>query len=222
MVCTSAAAVPTVVMVFLWHMYVTHALFFITHPTTRKDWQQIAALVVQTFDSPSKEASAAEKVAWNVVGRSLAEESTYRHYVSTARKMKGTKYEILVAKAKWGQVIGLAELGINRDDSGDRRATIGVLCVNQEYRKQGVGFALLCKCQELVGALWKDEVLYAEVESSNKDAIAFFESCGFQKREGMKVMVRLRRGGRTLEERPHLLLSYNLTDGLRVYNETLV
>ena len=143
-VATSAAALPAIVVLVLWHIYVTDALFFITHPTTTKDWQQLAALVVRTFDSPSSEASAAEKLAWNVVGRTLAEESTYRQYVSTARKMKGTKYEILVAKATWGQVIGLAELGINRDDSGHRRATVGVLCVDQEYRKQGVGVALLC------------------------------------------------------------------------------
>jgi ribosomal protein S18 acetylase RimI-like enzyme len=216
------AAAITAILVFLWHICITHALVFITHPTTTKDWHQIAALVVNTFDAPSNEASAAEKVAWHVVGRRLAEESTYRQYVSTARKMKGTKYDILIAKEKGGQVIGLAELGINRDDVGDRRATIGVLCVNQEYRKQGVGYALLSKCQELVGELWKDDVLYAEVESSNEGAIAFFQSCGFQMRQGTNVMVRLRRGGRTLEERPHLLLSYNLTDRSRVYNETLV
>ena len=66
-VATSAAALPAIVVLVLWHIYVTDALFFITHPTTTKDWQQLAALVVRTFDSPSSEASAAEKLAWNVV-----------------------------------------------------------------------------------------------------------------------------------------------------------
>ena len=197
--------------------------WFISPPTTKKDWQQIASLVVKTFDTPSTEASALEKMTWNVMERSLTEESTYRQYVSTARKMKGTKYAILVAK-HWGQVIGMAELGVNRDNEGDRRATIGVLCVDAKYQKQGVGNELVHNCQKLATEVWSEQALYAEVEPCNKGAISFLESCGFENKQDTEVMVSLRRGGRRLEERPHLLLSYNLTVGslLAMHNETMV
>jgi ribosomal protein S18 acetylase RimI-like enzyme len=192
--------------------------WFITPPTKKKDWQQIASLVVETFDTPSTEASALEKMTWNVMGRSLSEDSTYNQYVSTARKMKDTKYAILVAKqGNHGPVIGMAELGVNRgsDNEGDRRATIGVLCVDAKYQKQGVGNELVHKCQKLAMEVWNKHAIYAEVEPCNQGAISFFESCGFESKEGTEVMVSLRRGGRRLEDRPHLLLSYNLTvDGV--------
>jgi ribosomal protein S18 acetylase RimI-like enzyme len=199
--------------------------WLITPPTNKKDWQQIASLVVESFDTPSTEASALEKITWNVMGRSLSEDSTYIQYVSTARKMKGTKYAILVAKQD-NQVIGMAELGVNRgnDNEGDRRATIGVLCVDAKYQKQGVGNELVQKCQKLAMEVWNKHALYAEVEPCNQGAISFFESCGFENKQGTEVMVSLRRGGRRLEERPHLLLSYNLTVGSLslLANETMV
>jgi ribosomal protein S18 acetylase RimI-like enzyme len=189
--------------------------WFITAPTNKKDWQQIASLVVETFDTPSTEASALEKMTWNVMGRSFSEDSAYSQYVSTARKMKGTKYAILVAKqGTFGRVIGMAELGVhpgNDNEVEDRRATIGVLCVDARYQKQGVGNELVHKCQKLAMEVWNKHALYAEVEPCNQGAISFFESCGFENKQGTEVMVSLRRAGRRLEERPHLLLSYNLT-----------
>lgn len=151
---------------------------------------------------------------WNLLERSFAEEATYRQYVSTARKMKNAKYAIFVAK-QWGSVIGMAELGVNRGDDGERgRATIGVLCVNEKFQKQGVGNQLVAKCVQLAEEVWKEEVLYAEVEPSNAGARAFFEkSCGFENnKDDAPVMVRLRsRGSRRVDERPHLLFRYNLT-----------
>lgn len=197
--------------ILLWWYIVNVNAWFITAPTTKADWMQTASLVVNVFDAPTKAASPVERIAWQVVGRSLAETSTYRQYVSTARKMQGTKYAILLAKSEWGKVIGMAELGVKRNNEGECQAIIGVLCVDEKYHKQGVGNALVRKCQEIVETVWKQDSISAEVEPSNDGAIAFFESCGFQRVQGTRVMVSLRRGGRELEQRPHLLLTYNLT-----------
>lgn len=211
----------TVLAVLLLHLFKASAWFQITPPTTKTDWMQTASLVVDVFDAPTKEAGPVERLAWKVVGRSLAEASAYNQYVSTARKMRGTKYAILLAKSKWGQVVGMAELGMKLNQEGERRATIGVLCVDENYHKLGVGNALVCKCQEIVQAVWKEESISAEVEPCNGGAIAFFESCGFQRMQGTRVMVSLRRGGRELEQRPHLLLTSNLTVGSHFLSEIL-
>jgi ribosomal protein S18 acetylase RimI-like enzyme len=187
--------------------------WFVTPPTTTKDWQQLACLVVQTFDAPPDDASPIERLKWNLMERGVMEEATYRQYVRTARKMKQTKYAILVAK-QWGNVIGMAELGVNLDnDTGDRRATIGVLCVDDTVRKQGVGKELVTKCCQLAVEVWNETILYAEVEPSNDGARTFFQvSCGFEHKDDAQVMVNLRtRGKRRVDQRPHLLLRYNLT-----------
>ena len=139
----------TLLVVLIWHIYNASA-WFITPPTTKTDWMQTASLVVNAFDAPTKEASPVERLAWKAVGRNLAETYTYNQYVSTARKMQGSKYTILLAKSQSGQVIGMAELGMQRSNEGEHRATIGVLCVDENYHKRGVGNALVCKCQEIV------------------------------------------------------------------------
>jgi ribosomal protein S18 acetylase RimI-like enzyme len=204
-----------------WCVFNVNA-WFITAPTSKADWVRTASLVVNAFDGPPKEANPVERITWQAVGRSLAESSTYRQYVSTARKMQGTKYAILLAKSDNGTVIGMAELGLKRSNEGECRAIIGVLCVDEKYQKKGVGNALVRKCQETVETVWRQGSISAEVEPSNDGAIAFFESCGFQRVQGTKVMVNLRRGGRELEQRPHLLLTYNLTVGSGCPSEALI
>lgn len=70
------------------------------------------------------------------------------------------------------------------NNSSTRRATIGVLCVDTEFQKQGVGVGLVCKCQEVAATVWNETELFAEVEPKNVDALAFFETkCGFSNNE---------------------------------------
>jgi ribosomal protein S18 acetylase RimI-like enzyme len=196
---------------YCWHWSCCSSFFangwVITAPTTQADWKQISSLVVQTFDAPEDEASILDQLKWNVVERSLWEASTYRYFVANAKRMQGKKYAILVAKDESG-IIGMAELGVNVGTEGEKRVTIGNICVSRSFRKVGVGYALVSKCLEIGLQHWGDERICAEVEQTNLQAIALFQACGFEYTSETTTMVTLRRRGRTLEERPHLLLCY--------------
>lgn len=166
-----------------------------------------------------------ENILWKTVEKGQMERFTYQRYVSTARRMKGTKYALLVVKDRIGgnsveagelQVVGMAELGVTmnqsiRKDSLQPRATIGVLCVESKYRKLGIGKALVQRCETLVTDLWKDTVLYTEVEPINEKAISFFERCGYERCGGADetVMVTVSRRRRT-EECEHFLFCKSL------------
>ena len=212
MICTTPTlrATASAALLTMLVLYLTHAsAFFICAPRQPKDWSNLAKLVVETFDTPPQDATLAEKARWYLVERRQAERTTYRQYVGMARKMKGSKYDILVAK-EGRQVIGVAEVGIHMlGEEKRKRPTIGVLCVSKDFRHQGVGTALVAKCQNLVADIWKNDTLYAEVEERNIGAVAFFKSLGFGVEDHERVMVDVRsRLG--MEQRPHLLLSRQL------------
>ena len=214
---------PMLLLLLLLHQAAVAHGWYVSTPVHAKDWSDMARVIVQAFDAPSDEkASRVEQLRWVLYERQLAEQATYRQYVQTARKMKLSKYNILVAK-EGDQVIGVAEVGINKrtvpveddnDSDGEtenlRRPTIGLLCVAEKYRQQGVGAALVARCQNIVANIWKDDVIFAEVDEENKQAIAFFQSLGFIVCNNHEtVMVKLRHRLK-VERRPHLLLSCSL------------
>lgn len=164
--------------------------WYIAPPRINSEWEQLAGLVVDCFEAPPCEAVATDRIAWRLFQRTLSKKQTYRQFVRTARKMKGKKYSILIAK-EGSRVIGMVELGINVNaiisenynntvtESANRRATIGVVCVEEQYQRMGIASALIKSCKLIVADQWQESVLYAEVEFTNAKALEFFELAGF-------------------------------------------
>mmetsp|Transcript_24941 Transcript_24941/g.49603 ORF Transcript_24941/g.49603 Transcript_24941/m.49603 type:complete len:254 (+) Transcript_24941:79-840(+) len=209
------------------------ASLLIAPPTTNDDWRQLAALVVDTFDSPPTGAipyetsfqqyvqSRIERTGWNLVGRSLAEQHTYDRYVRNARKMRGKKYGLYLAKeynagtaeskyVPFYETVGMIEMGLTLEPSDNPmeglkpRAIVGVICVRSGFQKRGIGKALLQQCELLAIETWKENDLFVEIEPDNERALRFFSLCGYDNIDEMrnaKVCVR-----RKMEEKSHIVL----------------
>jgi ribosomal-protein-alanine N-acetyltransferase len=61
-------------------------------------------------------------------------------------------------------------------DSGRRRGWVTTLCVLPEYRRQGIGIALLAKCEELLAT----PVIRLSVRASNHGAVGLYEQAGYK------------------------------------------
>ncbi|KAL3777757.1 hypothetical protein HJC23_002018 [Cyclotella cryptica] len=105
----------------------------IAAPSSISDYRRLASLIVSTFDDSAPESSERDPsifnykwdaLKWNLYEKSLTEEFTYRQYASTARRMRGKKYCLLVAKEEGldsGQplsggdcnVVGMVEMGLS-------------------------------------------------------------------------------------------------------------
>jgi ribosomal protein S18 acetylase RimI-like enzyme len=233
----------------------TALTIIIAPPTSALDYQQAASLVVSTFDAPCLNDK--QKVdespqnrfnlfRWNLIDKSLTEDFTYRQYVRTARRMRGKKYCLLLAKeyqdddsfaAGSYDVVGMVEMGmspcpksfstvdkvtsevdpynsqseVGATTTGDcPQPTIGVLCVKSTHQKQGVGRALVQKCEEIVQEIWKENEIFVDVEPSNRNALLFFRNCGYEyavDESGTKLMRDTKVFRRRVEEvKPHWLL----------------
>ncbi|KAL7461056.1 hypothetical protein ACHAXS_001492, partial [Conticribra weissflogii] len=68
-----------------------------------------------------------------------------------------------------------------RNKAARRRPLIENLSVKKDYRRSGIGVALLKACEESVRSWvpFHDEV-FAQVELENDCALEFFERCGYQ------------------------------------------
>lgn len=181
--------------------------WYITPPRHNSEWNEMVQLIVKTFDAPPYDASKAEKIRWSLFEQTLTQAYTLRQYTRTAKRMRGKKYSIFVAK-QLGRVIGMVEVGIN-GASGQKRPTVGLICVEETVRQQGVAADLVTQCERLVARIWKETVIYAEVEETNRAALQFFQSQGFQLLGNQTVSVNVRRR-LGVYERPHLLLSKEL------------
>lgn len=194
----------------------SHQEISIGFPVVDRDWEQIAELVVDTFDLGDEGKSDATDDddddfvgrLWSSVERALTKRRTYRRYAENARRLRGAKYDLLVARDSGKEVIGLAELGVNA--SGDEpRPTLGVLCVRKEFRGRGAGRKLVQACEKRASIRWRESVLYTEVEPSNDRALAFFDALGYY-HTGETVAANVRTNYRHEESRPHLLLCKTL------------
>lgn len=183
--------------------------WYVGNPVSRSDWEQLASLLAER-NQPRSDESTICRVQWDVWGRRQAQDALYRRYVRTARQLKGSKYAVLVAK-EWGQVLGVAEMGIggdggsSNDPSSERRAILGVLCVSPDARRKGIGAALVQRCEEVATQVWKEETLWVEVETSNAQALQFFESCGYVDTDERSMVAVQRR--EAVEETPHVVLA---------------
>lgn len=105
----------------------------ISSPASANDYRQLASLLVSSFDAPSQSykedddddaVSKIQRLQWDLYERSLTEEFTYKRYVSTARRMRGKKYCLLLAKKnvvgddnmsskRSDDVVGMVEMGMS-------------------------------------------------------------------------------------------------------------
>eukprot|EP00977_Amphora_coffeiformis_P019823 scaffold7485_cov176-Amphora_coffeaeformis.AAC.10 len=198
-------------LLFLWIAttpWVARA-WYIASPASQSDWEQLAKLLAER-NQPRSADSRVAKLQWDVWGRRQVQDALYRRYVQTARQLKGSKYAVFLAK-EWGQVIGVAEMGIGDggggggSDATERRAILGVLCVSPTARRQGIGAALVQRCEEVATQIWQEETLWVEVETTNSQALRFFESCGYIDTEQRSMVAVQRR--QVLEETPHVVLA---------------
>lgn len=217
-----------------------HALIAISPPTSANDYRRLASLVATTFDAPTRRskndnslASKIEALSWTVGGY-LAEEYTYKRYVSTARKMRGKKYCLLLAKEirdndsmDDDEVVGMVEMGMSlcpvslqdtdatNDGTGLRPTpTLGVLCVKSTHQKRGIGQSLVQKCEKVAAEVWNDQFVCVDVEPDNQNALSFFQSCGYEGLVDGSGEAQMRNTTvstrRTAESRPHYLLRRSL------------
>jgi ribosomal protein S18 acetylase RimI-like enzyme len=245
----TASIILLITAVFAFFVTVCDALIIVP-PSSKNDWEEIATLLVETFDdtiSPNKRASprqnfreefsakcqeAIEELKWNYIEKPLTEQYTYNQYVANARRMIGKKYALYVAKEKTQSednaskymIVGMIEVGMTiKPSSNDKsvvpKPTLGVLAVNGAFRNRGIGQQLLEKCQDVVTNVWKEENLYVQVEPENEVALHFFKKNAYQE-NGEIVHAKVARR-RSLEERPHLVLSKQLTCRQKSSSNTL-
>ncbi len=95
------------------------------------------------------------------------------------------------------------------------RATVGVLCVEPKFQKQGVGQALLKKCEEVADDVWHEDSVFVDVEPNNVNAMTFFERCGYDTFVDETGNIQMRNAivsrRRVSESRPHIILSKRFT-----------
>ena len=231
------------------HHYIS--AFTIASPSSARDYQELAKLLVGTFDSPPAALADCEKtkikksvlskldaLRWSAYERSLTYEYTYRQYTSTARKMRDKKYCLLVAKEyvpdgdklHSEEVVGMVEMGISLCEHNDTnevsdatkdsiclrpQPTLGLICVKFSHQEQGIGQALVDKCEQVASEVWQETHIYVDVEPYNRNALSFFEKCGYDHmfNESGEMLIRdatvVRR--RKAESRPHYLFRKRLT-----------
>jgi GNAT superfamily N-acetyltransferase len=225
----------------------SHAIsaLIISPPASFGDYRQLASLLVGTFDVPSLDSATnstslqfnIDALRWNMFEKSLTEEHTLKKYTNTARRMRGKKYCLLIAKEYikdddgnqqmrvGDDVIGMVEMGMslcptcsnyNRTDNTVLRPqpTVGVLCVKASHRKKGIGQALIQKCEQVAENVWNEELLFVDVEPSNHNTMTLFEKWGYTcivNETGEAQMRNTTVSRRRIERfRPHYLLRKRL------------
>jgi len=181
----------------------------------------------------SAPATKLEAMQWMLYEKSLTEQYTYNQYLSTTRKMRGKKYALFVAKeyippsqdndhrASY-HVVGMVEMGVTVGPvsisenelvviSLRPRATVGVLCVSSSHQNQGIGQALVEKCEYVAEHIWNETRLFVEVEPCNGIALSFFEKYGYEGLNrgadgGFEMRNATVARRRKVESRPHFVL----------------
>ena len=208
----------------------------ISAPSSARDYREIAILLTDTFDTEGS-SSSIELIKWNMFERSITEQYTYNQYIRNARKMRDKKYCVIVAKEyiidenddMKLRVIGMAEMGMSicpitsstddKDTKLSPQPTLGILCVSPNHQQNGVGKALVEKCEQIAADIWNDINLVIDVEPCNENALAFFQRCGYhiseddsgEKHTRNTTVVRRRKA----ESRPHYLLRKKLATSLQ-------
>ena len=201
----------------------------ISGPSSERDYREIATLLIDTFDAPTSYSSSIESIKWNIFERSLTEQYTFNQYIRNARRMRDKKYCVIVAKEyiidenddMKLRVVGMAEMGMSICPISklSPQPTLGVLCVSPNHQQIGVGKALVEKCEQIATNIWKDCNLVVDVDPCNKDALSFFERCGYhiseddsgEKHTRNTTVVRRRKA----ESKPHYLLQKKLATSLQ-------
>lgn len=91
-------------------------------------------------------------------------------------------YYILVAcKASDNSVVGICEIDSRNSSKSDKapRPYICNLAVDNQWRKKGIGRALIKICEDTAKDGWKEDFLHLRVRRKNKNAIEFYKNLGY-------------------------------------------
>ena len=164
--------------------------------------------------------------------RKVADRRVHLQAICVNNEENEWEYQLLVAKEYdededgnlrvGDDVVGMAEMGLSlcppldgNDDDTDYpelllrpQPTIGVICVKSTHQKNGIGQALVHKCEYVASQVWNEECIFVDVEPDNNRALEFFETCGYDVNElggiGTRNATVVRR--RAAESKPHILL----------------
>ena len=148
----------------------SHNHILISKPHTSQDWFEVATLEVNIFDDPPfpftltfNTSTFMKWISWKLFDHDTTIRRVYQRHVTTARRMTGMSYDIWVAKYH-GTVIGMVTLGVVQTaaettaviavettetaETSSRQATVGILCVDPNSRRLGVGALLLLRVVE--------------------------------------------------------------------------
>lgn len=188
---------------------------WISPPISDDDWKGVASLIIKNFETPSDKK---DNVIWNLVWKPWLEWSTYRRYIKTARKLKGMKNNIFVAKHihKEDQIVGMVEVGMTvRPPNGIVVPTMGVLCVDPEFQRCGIGSTLVYKTEQLVQNVWNitsDTSIHVEIETDNPNSLSFFKSRGYQLKEDNENNVNVLEKGILIEKKPCWVVTKTISE----------
>ena len=113
-------------------------------------------------------------------------EARYYSQKAFAERLKDPKHTVYIAETEDGQIVGYAFAWVisyrNHPTYIDFDCFyIDDICVLQAYRRQGIGKRLFASCKQKAEALGC-KLLDLGVYSFNREAIAFYESCGMSDR----------------------------------------
>jgi len=80
---------------------------------------------------------------------------------------------------------GFASLvGVNKNS--DLQPYLSSLCVDEKFRKRGLGRALVRCCEDVARLCWKCDRLYLHVDPDNTAAVQLYQSEGYQEVDGIR------------------------------------
>uniref|UniRef100_A0A7S2SDJ9 N-acetyltransferase domain-containing protein n=1 Tax=Eucampia antarctica TaxID=49252 RepID=A0A7S2SDJ9_9STRA len=145
---------------------------------------------------------------------------TYNRYVKTARKLKGMKHTIFLAKhSQSDEVLGMVEVGMTvRPPNGIVVPTMGVLCVDPDFQRCGIGTLLVHETEHLVQNVWNlttsvtTTSIHVEIETDNPNSLAFFKSRGYAIEEDDENNVNVLEKGIIVEKKPCWVVTKPIQD----------
>ncbi|MEM9213470.1 MAG: GNAT family N-acetyltransferase [Cyanobacteria bacterium P01_F01_bin.150] len=113
----------------------------------------------------------------------LSIQADLNHRINTPSRYQSTQHRCLVAvnPSDENTILGTVEVSIQRHYlwSSSRYVYLSNLAVQTNYRRQGIAYELLQRC-ELVGKSWGLGDMYLHVREDNRAARQLYERCGYQ------------------------------------------
>lgn len=170
---------------------------YITSPIATQDWKGAASLIVESFQEEHE-----KSLKWQYWEKPRRIQHEYKHYTSTARRMRGKKYAIILAKDSLSDdVVGICELGVSQIGENEFSPTIGVLAVHPVAQRKGIAQRLIARSEEIASSeAWGYNAVCGQILPRNIASIRAFEKAGYTRKKDQLVKVSIRRGFDNVEE----------------------